>query len=520
MSQIDTIKESIGFEQLIKESNSDCILKEEYLIPDTHPDVQEILTVEARPIIVSKEFVGDKIALEGKVEYTVLYLAREEGLVVNSVSYTEKFSSNIDLNQEEHKIVCELECKVEHIEATIMNERKISIQGVFGIYWEMYKSSEFEFVKDIEGTDDIEILKKTEKINRISANEEVELVGKSNIRVGMDKPQISKILKCSLLLHKKEIKILEDKVYISCYCKLNILYKGDESKEIICIEDDVYLSKEEEVKGVNSEMMYSVSYNIQNNDLMLEEDDLGEVRIINNEFMVKANIKVFSKENVDVIKDAYCPNFPIELKKEEYELGAIQGTNSSEIIIKDNIALNENNLIPDQIICSNGTILISDKQVETDKVIVEGTLKVDVLYKTSDQDKYLANVKAEIPFNSIIDMQGAKKGMKAIIKCNIESLEATIEANTIAIKASAILCAKICYEVKKQFICDVIEQEGEVPEKKSSVTIYVVGEDDTLWDLAKKYNTTVDDLIKINDMEDQEDIECGKKLIIPGRAIF
>ncbi|SJU20131.1 Domain of uncharacterised function (DUF3794) [Clostridioides difficile] len=57
----------------------------------------------------------------------------------------------------------------------------------------------------------------------------------------MDKPQISKILKCSLLLHKKEIKILEDKVYLSCYCKLNILYKGDESKEIICIEDDVKL---------------------------------------------------------------------------------------------------------------------------------------------------------------------------------------------------------------------------------------------------------------------------------------
>lgn len=117
-------------------------------------------------------------------------------------------------------------------------------------------------------------------------------------------------------------------------------------------------------------------------------------------------------------------------------------------------------------------------------------------------------------------MQGAKKGMKAIIKCNLESIEATIEANTIAIKASAMLCAKICYEVKKQFICDVIEQEGEVPEKKSSVTIYVVGEEDTLWNLAKKYNTTVDDLIKINEIEDQDNIECGKKLIIPGRAIF
>ncbi|MBW6408920.1 DUF3794 and LysM peptidoglycan-binding domain-containing protein [Clostridium weizhouense] len=520
MSQIDAIKESIGFEQLIRESNSNCVLKEEYLIPDTHPDVQEILTVEAKPIIKTKELVGDKMVLDGKVEYTVLYLAREDGFVVNSVNYTEKFTSNIDLNQEEHKVICEVECKVEHIDATIMNERKISIQAVFGIDWEIYKSSEVEFVKDIEGTDDIEVLKKTETINRISASEDLDLLGKSTIRVGMDKPQINKILKCSLSLHKKEIKILEDKVYLSCYCKLNILYKGDDSRDVIYIEDDVYLSKEEEIKGVNADMMYSVSYEISSNDLMLEEDDLGEVRVINNEFVVKANLKVFSKENIDIIKDAYCPKFPIELRKDEYELGVIQGTNISETIVKDNLQLKEDNLIPEQIISSNASVIIADKQVETDKVIVDGILKVDVLYKTNDSDKYVENVKSEIPFTAIIEAPGAKEGMKAIVRNNLENIDAYIEANTIAIKATLMLSAKICYEMKKEFISDVVEKEGEAPQQKASVTIYVVGQDDTLWKLAKKYNTTVESLVKINNIEEYDEIEPGKKIIIPGRAIF
>ena len=70
------------------------VLKEEYLIPDTHPDVQEILTVEARPMIINKEIIGDKIILEGKVEYTVIYLAREDGIVVNSVNYNQSFTNN------------------------------------------------------------------------------------------------------------------------------------------------------------------------------------------------------------------------------------------------------------------------------------------------------------------------------------------------------------------------------------------------------------------------------------------
>ena len=520
MANIDIIRENVQFEQLLRESNSNTVLKEEYLIPDTHPDVEEILTVEARPIIINKELIGDKIVLEGKVEYTVIYLAREDGLVVNSVNYNQNFTNNIDLNQGEYKVICEAQCNVEHIEANIMNERKISIQGIITIDWELYKSNEFEFVKDIEGSDEVEVLKKTETINKISANEDVELMGKCMIRVGMDKPQINKILKCSLRLHKKEVKIADDKIYFGCYCKLNILYKGDNSKDIIALEDDIYLSKEEEVKGVTSDMIPTVCYEISNNDLMLEEDDLGEIRIINDEFIVKANVKVFSKENIDAIKDAYSNKCLIGLRKDEHEVGILHGANSAESIVKYNIQLKEKDLKPEHIISANATIILTDKQVMKDRVVIEGIVKADVLYETTNDEKYLANVKAEIPFSAMIDMFGVNEGMKSIVKGTLENIDASIEGNSIAIKATIILSGKVLYEMNKEFISDIVEEEGDMPEKKASITIYVVGEGDTFWDLAKKYNTTVDDIIKINKIEDSEHIEEGQKLIIPGRAIF
>ena len=120
----------------------------------------------------------------------------------------------------------------------------------------------------------------------------------------------------------------------------------------------------------------------------------------------------------------------------------------------------------------------------------------------------------------LIDIFGANENMKSIVKGNLESIDASIEGNSIAIKATIILSGKILYEVNKEFISDIVEEEGDMPEKKASITIYVVGAGDTLWDLAKKYNTTVSDLIKINKVEDTEHIEEGQKLIIPGRAIF
>ncbi|MBE6050359.1 MAG: DUF3794 domain-containing protein [Clostridium sp.] len=520
MTKLDIIKENLQFQQLLYENNSNAILRDEYLIPDTHPDVQKILCIDARPVVTNKEIIGDKVMIEGKVEYNVLYIPRDDNEVVNSVNYTEKFTNSLNLNEDEHKVVCEVECKVEHIDARIMNERKISIDGVINLNWEVYKTVDFDFVKDIEASEGIETLKETEAINRLAVSKETELLGKSMIRVGMDKPQISKVLKCSLNLHKKEVKVGDNKVFLGCYCKVNIIYLGDETKELVALEDDVYLSKEEEVAEVLSDMIPSVVYNIKNSELAIEDDDLGEARIINVEFLLGANIKVFSNDEISVIKDAYSPKFPIDLIRENYEIGVLLGSQSSENIIKDSIYLGEDDKKPDRILSSLGNTIITDKKIYDGKVFAEGLLRVNVIYKNSEDSSGYGEVSGDIPFSVVLDMNGVREGMKAITKTTLESLEANIEANTIAVKANISFSAKVFDEVSKEFITDVIEGEGEVNNKKASIIIYVVGKDDTLWNLAKKYNCTVDELMSMNELDSSEGISEGLKLIIPGRAIF
>ncbi|MBN1638531.1 MAG: LysM peptidoglycan-binding domain-containing protein [Ignavibacteriales bacterium] len=47
--------------------------------------------------------------------------------------------------------------------------------------------------------------------------------------------------------------------------------------------------------------------------------------------------------------------------------------------------------------------------------------------------------------------------------------------------------------------------------KNSSTTEHTVQKGETLWDIAKKYNTTVDELKKINSLKNN-DIQYGKKI--------
>lgn len=86
------------------------------------------------------------------------------------------------------------------------------------------------------------------------------------------------------------------------------------------LQDDVYLSKEEEAIGVNSDMLASNQIEIVSYDYIVIADDLGESRAVNIEFLVKGSVRVVSKEVIDVIKDAYSPTKSVLLTKKKYNI--------------------------------------------------------------------------------------------------------------------------------------------------------------------------------------------------------
>ena len=74
------------------------------------------------------------------------------------------------------------------------------------------------------------------------------------------------------------------------------------------------------------------------------------------------------------------------------------------------------------------------KDYDSIKVMVEGVLNVEVMYKTTDDKEYIYTLKDNIPFDCSIDMPGCKIDMECIVKANLDNIETSMEANTIAVK--------------------------------------------------------------------------------------
>ncbi|AND83387.1 DUF3794 domain-containing protein [Clostridium tyrobutyricum] len=516
---IDLIRENIECEQLLAENFCDTVIKAEYVIPDTHPDVLSVLVLDANPTITNKEVMQDKVFLEGKIDYNIIYLAKEDNDTgVYSTNYTGEFSNYVEIDGAEHTMLCDADCYIEHIDCTMVNERKVEIEGIIKLKSEVYKNYDFEVIKDIAGSDDdIQMLKNPATLDKILGTVPGSLIAKTELQIPSDKPQIGNILKIDATVHKKDITILEDMVQVEAYVLIKMLYRGKETKEIAVIEDDVLVNKELELKGVTSSMDSFTDFNVDGIEYSIREDDLGEDRIAQIEVLVNSNTKVMYKEDMDIIEDAYSPHSPMKIDKNDYALNVIHGQNTSDNMIKSNISIEDGQTL-DKIFMCHGDVCITDKKIVEDKVVVEGILNIKALYSISTG--YIKKANEEIPFNFSVDIPGSKIDMQCIAKASLESIDAEVEVNTISIKAVVQIYAMVNYITHKEFLIDVDTADGEVPQKNSSLTIYVVQNEDTLWKISKRYYTTVEDLVKLNNIEDPESIKIGDKLLIPGRAII
>lgn len=198
----------------------------------------------------------------------------------------------------------------------------------------------------------------------------------------------------------------------------------------------------------------------------------------------------------------------------------VYGRGLSETIVKENLELEEDSPMPSEIVMCNGSVNITDQKLVEDKVALEGVVNSSIVYRTSDPDKYVYALNEEIPFSCSVDIPGSKIDMMCNSKAYIENIEAAVEANTILVKAVISLESRVFYTEHKDFIVNVIPVEGVTPEKKASITIYVVQNGDSLWKIAKRYCTTVENIIKANSMENTDEVLEGEKLLIPGRAVM
>ncbi len=159
---------------------------------------------------------------------------------------------------------------------------------------------------------------------------------------------------------------------------------------------------------------------------------------------------------------------------------------------------------------------LSEARTTTDAVEADGVLTVSLLYHCENDETPLCMLERGIPFGQMMELRGVAEGDAAAVQLRLDDLDFQMlsEQKEGELRAAVTMEAVVLRDETAAIVKDITPEEEAAPPPRQAQSFYMVQPQDTLWKIAKRYRTTVEDILSINEIENPDLIYPGQKLLI------
>lgn len=516
-------------------------------VPAEKPLIQRVLEVGVENISLatpdgeSVVFVEDGgVAITGgSIDLGVVYVAEEEGQPVHFFADQLALAADEEIFIEIPDITSDMEASVdiEVIDASyeivddLNGADQITVTVVIAINVRITEDRFITIITDVTGIDDQHIEKELVQVDDIILKNNYRRVVEGTLDQ-LDRP-VERILRVDGgLITSVDANVVAGggAVNITGDFQAKVLYVADEPTEAgaqpVYLETETFsITETINIPEVEEGMQVYADVDVENWSYALAAGDEVNGDQINVEARLNIEVKVTVPREIMAVVDITSDKVKIE--KELIRIEQIVGENQVTDTIVQNYTLPQDKPNIQSIVEAKGKLLGVNCTVEDSGVSINGQLETSVLYQANDDSVHHVysdeSPGATEEFNSFVSVAGAEPGMYCYYDVVLKRIRATKQGDR-AIKVTATLSEYVRVTALREFnvvtkiikVSPVVDQPDE---DKPSRIVYVVQPGDTLYKIAARYNTTVDAIIEVNEIENPDYIEVGQKLIIPKNII-
>lgn len=519
---MELVREQIKINDIIGEDSVQSIVEGDIIVPDNKPDVIRILQVDGEVCVKNREILQERLILDGYIRLKILYITDDSARYIRSINTSLNYNQTMDIEGIKPDMRAMTQSRIEHIDHNILNGRKINVKAVLATQCKVYHETSVDVISDITGMEEIQTLKSHVKVNNYIGEGSDRAMFNESLEVPVSKPCISEILRNDVKITGKEVKITDNKVIVKGELNISTLYIAeDEAQSIQFMEHEVPFTRFIDLPGATEDISCDYVYEPGDISIQAAEDSDGEKRVLKCDLELMIRVAAYSKKELEILNDSFSPRSNIAIDKKPVGIIELVGEGKSQNIIKDTITIPGD--IPEisevyNVICKPG---ITEQRIVDDRVIVEGIIDTSVLYLTMDAEQPAYCHSQEIPFRHYIDIKGVKPEMACDGYADIEHSSFSM-ASTSEVEIRLVICinAKVTKKTMQQLAVKAEAHEIDMAKlnERSSITIYYVQPGDTLWSIAKRYLTTIPDLVSLNGIQNPDAMETGRQIIITKKA--
>ncbi len=370
----------------------------------------------------------------------------------------------------------------------VINQRRIDIHNAFSLSVKVCACNPVKMIDDMPP-----VLLRKDKINYLS------LVGTAYTRaefeedtaIPSDSEFVKRIINTFSAVHTDEIKIIKNKMLVKATAEFSLLYTTDTENEIIrkC-EKSINISKIIDINDIDEGDDAVVNVTIGNMYVKPKADKNNELRMIELLGDVNINASVFRKVEAELSTDSYATD------------NEISNTFSK-------LNLNTNGEVVSDIINDKCTF-----EFENINIVEVVDLSLNISDgKNLELAAFVRNEKSELIFIS---------QKKEIDSLNFNSSAIYVKSFDYVINSSNQISVRylieytaIRYEEKTFNVLSEINVSDTPMADSPALVVYFAKEQEQLWDIAKKFRTSVELIKTENELKDDV-LQSRRILLIPG----
>ncbi len=217
------------------------------------------------------------------------------------------------------------------------------------------------------------------------------------------------------------------------------------------------------------------------------------------------DICVWREQQLELLGDIYSLKKNVIPVRKERMAEKLLVKNYAKCRITEQMELPESQEKILQICACEGRVNLEKKERVENGILAEGTVTVELLYITTDDNMPVGTVKEIYPFSQLIEIPGMESSLAMELECGMEQLSAVmLDQEHIEIKAVVHLDLLAFLQQMISNIEELTEEPLDMEQLQNSPGLvgYIAGAEDDLWKIAKENHTTIRDIVATNQWKD------------------
>lgn len=475
-------------------------LDDDYIVRDNKPDALRIIYTKGDVLLEDTKVGNQVVWVTGRLRFSALYQSDDENRRLESVVGEIPFQEKLIMDEVEEADEVSVNIQIEDLSSSIINSRKLAVRAVLNIMAVSRQEEQVEISCAMTEKPDWEQKIQTFPMMCLVDHRKDVVRMQKELLLPNSRSNIGELVFYQVDFRNEEVILKEDSLQVQMDAFVWVLYRSESTGEYECFEATVPLSGEMDCGLLLGDEIFWARMMPLELEVEPRGDYDGESRMLGLDVALSVEVQIYREEECQMLQDAYALDRELVLEKENVPVHQLLVKNISKIRLMEQHQLEPNQERILQICGSSGRITIDRVEKRENGIQVEGILNVHILYNTTEDAMPYAHTSAQLPFEQFVEIAGFSEDASVWLDGKMEQLQVNLLDNTEYEIKAVIQIGVLAYV--KDYISSIVDVEEEpldieTLQKQPGMIGCIRREDEDLWDIAKKYHASAENIMEI-----------------------